>query len=132
MKFNCKKIQIDGDELGYTLMFSEHETDFEKEMNMSPVELMNSTGKYILLQRTYPEDEFDDDFYYFEPSDFDKACALQDFVINLFPTRFELLLSGNLYQVEFHADDQKFEQLKQVLQKITNGKGTLIIHQNGN
>jgi len=36
-----------------------------------------------------------------------------------------------LYQVEFNADDQKFEQLKLALQRITNGTGTLIIHHNG-
>lgn len=131
MKFNCNEIQIDDEELGYTLTFSEYKTDYEKEMNLSPAELMNVPGKYILLQRMYAEDEFDDDFYYFEPSDFDKACALEDFVINLFPTRFELLLNGNFYQVEFNADDQKFEQVKLALQRITNGTGTLIIHHNG-
>ena len=128
MKFNCKEIEIENEDFGYTLTFNEHETDYEVEMNKSPKELMNSTQKYILLQRTYSEDDFDNDYYYFEPSDFDKACELKDFIINLFRTRFELTLNGDFYQVQLNADDQKFQQLKLALQTITNGTGTLIIH----
>jgi len=128
MKFNSKEIQIDNDEFGYTLTFSEDENDYESKMNKSAKELMHSTQKYILLQRTYPEDDFEKDYYYFEPSDFDKACELKDFVINLYRTSFELTLNGDFYQVEFKVDGHKFEQIKQSLEKITNGTGTLTIH----
>ena len=128
MKFNSKEIQIENDEFGYTLTFSEDKNDYECEMNKSTRELMHSTQKYILLQRTYPEDEFEKDYYYFEPSDFDKACELKNFVINLYRTNFELTLNGDSYQVQFREDGHKFEQIKQALEKITNGTGILIIH----
>jgi hypothetical protein len=128
MKFNCKEIEIENEEFGYTLTLSEHKTDHKIDMNKSPEELMNSTQKYILLQRTYPEDDLDNDYYYFEPSDSDKACELKDFVINLFRARFELILNGDFYEIQLNANDQKFEQLKLALQTITNGTGTLIIH----
>ena len=128
MKFNSKEIEIENNEFGYTLTFNENETHYKSEMNKSAKELMHSTQKYILLQRTYPEDEFEKDYYYFEPSDFDKACELKNFVIDLYRTSFELTLNGDSYQVQFREDGHKFEQIKQALEKISNGTGILIIH----
>ena len=128
MNFNSNEIQIENDELGYTLTFNEDENSSESEMNKSLKELMHSTQKYILLQRTYPEDDNEKDYYYFEPSEFDKACELKDFVITLYRTKFELLLNGDFYQVQFEVDRDKFEQIKEAIEKITNGTGTLIIH----
>lgn len=131
MKFYSKKIEIENDEFGYTLTFNEDETDYESEMKKSINELMNLTQKYILLQRTYREDDFEKDYYYFETSEFDKACELKDFLINLYRTNFELTLNENFYQVQFKVNNHKFEQIKQSLKEITNGTGTLIIHNVG-
>ena len=128
MKFDSRKIQIDNDEFGYTLTFDEDENNSEREMEKPLKELMHSTQKYILLQRTYPEDDIEKDYYYFEPSEFEKACELKDFVITLYRTKFELLLNENLYQVQFRVDDNKFEKIKEAIEKITNGTGTVIIH----
>ncbi len=128
MKFYCNEIQIEDGEFGCTLTFNEDEYDYEKEMRKSTKELMNSTQNYILLQRTFPEGNFEDDYYYFEPSDFDKACELKDFIIDLHPTSFELTLNGDFYQVQFKEDNNKFELIKSALEIITNGRGTLTIH----
>lgn len=128
MNFFSKEIEIEDGEFGCTLTFNEDKTDFESEMRMSSKELMNRTQKYILFQRTYPENDFERDHYYFEPTNFDKACELKDFVMNLYRTRFELTLNGDFYQVQFKENDAKFEQLKSALKIITNGKGTFTIH----
>ena len=127
MNFYSKVIDISLDEFGCTLTFSEEEHEYENERR--PInELMNAIGKYILLQRTFPEDDFEDNCYTFEPADFDKACELKDFIIDLYPTAFELTINGDFYQVQFREDDKKFEQIKSAVELITNGRGILNIH----
>ena len=128
MKFYSKEIQIEDGEFGYTLTFNEDKTEYKKVSRKSTKELMNSTHKYILLQRTYPEDEFETDYYYFEPSNLDKACELKNFKIDLYRASLELTLNGDFYQIQFIEDDLKFEQLKLALNIITNGTGSLTIH----
>ena len=112
MKFSCKEISIDDEDLGCTISFSENVDNdgFEKERTID--EIMDTIGQYITLQRTYPEDEFEKDYYSFESSDFDKSGELVDFKIDL-------------YRTQINVDDQKFENLKVVLTKIANGKGQL-------
>ena len=39
---------------------------------------MTSSGHYVLLQRTYPEDEFESDYYYIETSVPDKSGELKN------------------------------------------------------
>ncbi|MEO7310431.1 MAG: hypothetical protein ABIX01_08545 [Chitinophagaceae bacterium] len=128
MKFYSNQIDIEDGEMGCTLTFNEDKTDPEIEMRMSTRELINRTQKYILLQRTYPEDDFEEDHYYFEPTNFDKACELKDFVMDLYRTRFEMTLNGDFYHVLFEENDAKFEQLKSALETITNRTGKLTIH----
>jgi len=83
---------------------------------------------YILLQRTHAEDEFEQDFYYFELTDFNKACELKEFVRGLLRTRFEMTINGDFYQVRFKENNLQFEQLKSALETIINRRGTLTIH----
>lgn len=128
MKFYCAEIDIEDGEIGCTLTFKEDKTDPEREMRMSTKKLMNRTQKYILLQRTYSEDDIEEDHYYFEPTNFDKACELKDFIMDLYRSRFEMTLNGDFYQVQFEEDDAKFEQIKSALEIITKGTGLLTIH----
>ena len=125
MKFSCKEISIDDEDLGCTISFSENVDNdgFEKERTID--EIMDSIGQYITLQRTYPEDEFEKDYYSFESSDFDKSGELVDFKIDLYRTQFVMTFDKELYEIQINVDDQKFENLKVVLTKIANGKGQL-------
>ncbi|MEO7310723.1 MAG: hypothetical protein ABIX01_10005 [Chitinophagaceae bacterium] len=128
MKFYSEEIDIEVGAIGCTLTFNEEKADPEIEMCMSTKELMNRTLKYILLQRTYAEGDFEEDHYYFEPTNFDKACELKDFVMELYRSRFELTINGDFYQVQFNHDDATFEKLKSALEIVTNGTGSLTIH----
>ena len=55
----------------------------EFNIEKSVKEIMNSLQPYIMLQRTYGEDDFEEDFYYFETIDFDKSEELKDFTIEI-------------------------------------------------
>ncbi|MEP6951821.1 MAG: hypothetical protein ABI863_21200 [Ginsengibacter sp.] len=64
MKFNCKNLSIDDEESGYTVSFSDQEEHFDPDEKISIDAVMASLGQYIMLQRTYGEDDFEEDYYY--------------------------------------------------------------------
>lgn len=127
MKFECKKISIVDEEFGCTLTLSENEDDnaFEKQLTVD--EIINSVGQYIMLQRTYAEDEFENDYYYFETSDFDKSGELDEFEITLTENNFILKTENEKYEIQIHPDRQTFDDLKNILIKITESNGKLNI-----
>ena len=73
MKFDCKEISISDEAFDCTLTLSEVKDNAAEQIGMSLEQIMSSSGKYLPLQRTYPEDDFENDSYYFETSEFDKA-----------------------------------------------------------
>ena len=125
MKFNCKEISISDEEFGCTLTLSENKDDGISEMEMTTEEIFNSIGRYVMLQRTYPEDRFEEDYYYFESSDFDKSGELNDFEINLSRKVFQMTLENEIIEIQIGVDDSVFENLKQIIKKISNGKGKI-------
>ena len=68
MKIECNSIEISEDDLGFQIEF------VEKKIKEGPESLdynninedVNSIGPYLLIQRSYPEDEFERDYYYIE------------------------------------------------------------------
>ena len=85
-------------------------------------------GQYIMLQRTYPEDDFEKDYYYFETSDPDKSGELIDFSINLSRTQFVMTFKKEVFEIQIKVDNRKFEKLKQIIKRITNKKGQVNFH----
>ena len=57
MKLNCIEISINDDDLGCQVTFSEKKDLGEESANMSVQEIIDSIGKYLLIQRSYPEFE---------------------------------------------------------------------------
>jgi hypothetical protein len=129
MKFDCKEISISDEEFGCTLILSEKEDNGASEIEVTIDEIMTSTGQYILLQRTYPEDEFECDYYYYiEKSNPFKSGELKDFSINLYRTQFLMTYDNEIFEISINTNKQEFESLKKILEKLTNKKGQLIIH----
>ncbi len=127
MKFDCKKISISDEEFGCTLTLSDEEGNRDVE-NMTTEELMNSSEQYLLLQRTYSEDEFEKDYYYIETSVPDKIGKLKEFSIDLFRTQFVMNWDNEIFEINIDIDNQIFENLKRTLKKIINKKGHLNFH----
>ena len=128
MKFDCKEISISDEEFGCTVTLSEKEDEGIAQMNMTMEELMNSSGQYLLLQITYPEDEFENDYYYIETGNLYKSGELKDFSIDLYRRQFLMTCDNELFEISINPNDQEFGNLKKALEKITNNKEQLIIH----
>ena len=127
-KFECKELSISDLEFGCEITFSENPDTDESSEELTVDEILAFTGQYIMLQRTYAENGFEDDYYYyFESSDFDKSCELEDFKIELSRERFVININNEMFEVETNVEKIEFENLKLVLTKIINGKGNLII-----
>ncbi len=129
MKFNCKQVTIDDEEFGCTVTFDEKEDKYKYENKISIDKIMASRGQYILLQRTYAEDDFEDDYYYIETSDFDKSGDLQHFNIDLFRNRFLMGYKNEMIEVNININGRQFEKLKNALRKIANKEAQLRIHE---
>jgi hypothetical protein len=128
MKFNSKEISISDEEFGCTLTLSEKEDDSIVQMNMTIKEVMDSLGQYVLLQRTYPEDDFESDYYYIEASDPGKSGELINFSVDLYRRQFLMTYKNELFEIGINPNDQEFGDLKKALEKIINNEGQLIIH----
>lgn len=125
MKFDCKEISIDDEEFGCAITFSENIDLGETEQKLTVDEIINSIGTYVMLQRTYDEDELEEDFYYFESSESEKSGEIEDFEINLSRNQFVLFFENEMYEIQLHLDNQTFEKLKIVLKKIAYKKGKI-------
>ncbi|HQE12640.1 MAG TPA: hypothetical protein PLQ78_07830 [Flavipsychrobacter sp.] len=109
------------------MTLSEYEENNNFDINMTVDEIMDSIGQYILLERTYGEDEFDEDYYYFESSEFEKSGDLDDFEIILTENQFVLIKGIEKNEIQIHPSNQIFDDLKNALLKITKQKGKLKI-----
>ena len=127
MKFDCKEISISDDVFGCTLTLSEVKDNAAEQIGMSIKQLMSSSGKYLLLQRTYPEDDFEYDYYYFETSEFDKASELKNFRIELNKNNLLLKIEDDLFEINIKCNREKYNNLKKILVKLVNDKGQLLI-----
>ena len=129
MKLDCKEISISDGELGCEVTFSENEDLGSKIENMSFKEIISSIGRYLLLQRTYPEDDFGRDNYYFETHDENLCGELEDFEIVLSRQSFELKFDSEIVEISINPSDKEFADLKHVLPIIINKRGGLIINE---
>ena len=89
---------------------------------------MNAAGQYLMLQRTYPDDEFEDDYYYIETSDPDRAVELENVTINLYRKQFLMTCGDDLYEINISVDDNTYKNLKLIIVQIVNKQGTVHIH----
>jgi len=127
MKLDCKEISIDDGELGCEVTFSESEELGSENENMSFNEIIDSIGRYLLLQRTYPEDEFDKDNYYFETHDENLCGDLEHFEIVLSRRCFELKFDSEIIEISMNPSEKEFADLMHILPILINEQGNLTI-----
>ena len=58
----------------------------------------------------------------------DKCGELKDYSIDLYRRQFLMNYGNELFEISINPGDQEFRDLKKALEKITNNKGKLIIH----
>ncbi len=130
MKFKCKELSISNEYLGCTITFSDSiGREFYKTHNYDEI---NENEKYLMLQRTYPEDEFENDYYTIELSDFDKAGELKEFKIELDRRKFKIEWNSLTAEIELEINKNEYEKLIEALKIVTNNKGKLIVNWKNN
>ncbi len=129
MKLDCKDILISDEAFGCTITFYHQKERIKWENNMSIEEFTRSISQYILLQRSYGDDEFEEDYYYFETIDFNNAWELNDLTIAVYRKKILINYNGERFEITIHVNNQKFEDLKLTLKKIVNREGELKIYE---
>ncbi|MBC8319245.1 MAG: hypothetical protein H8E34_00830 [Bacteroidetes bacterium] len=128
MKINCIEISINDEELGCQVTFSQNKSLGEEVAHMSVQEIIDSTGEYLLIQRSYPDYEDESDYIYFETHNEKYAGELKDYEMVLTKERFELRLRNGKIEVLINPTDKEYSELKKILPILTNKTGKLIIN----
>jgi hypothetical protein len=128
MKINCIEISISDEELGCQVTFSEKKDLGEESANMTAQEIIDSIGRYLLIQRSYPEFEDESDYIYFETHYEEFSGELSDYEMVLSREQFELKLIDGKIEVLINPTDKEFSKLKKILPILTNKTGKLIIN----
>ena len=129
MKFECKKISINDEALGCQVIFSEKADAGIYPENMSLQEMIESRDKYLLLQRFYPEDEYDRDTCYMETHDQGVCGHLKKYEMVLSKNKFELILQKDHIEISISPKKKEFEDLKKILLILAIAEGKLIINE---
>ena len=128
MKLNCIEISINDEDLGCQVTFSENKSLGEESAYMTTSEIIESIGRYLLIQRSYPEDEFDSNNYYFETHNENMCGAFTNYQMKLSRTHFELEIKNDKIEISINPTEKEFNDLKKVLSLLTNKNGTLIVN----
>ncbi|ALO14068.1 hypothetical protein L21SP5_00389 [Salinivirga cyanobacteriivorans] len=128
MKIKCIEISINDEDLGCQVTFSEKKDLGEETANMTVQEIIDSIGRYLLIQRSYPEFEDESDYIYFETHDEEFAGELSDYEMVLSRELFELKLFDGKIEVLINPTDKEYSELKKILPILTNKTGKLTIN----
>lgn len=127
MKFDCKDLEISFDQLGCTVVFGDRKVDYSNITDTDEIMRLSGTEEYVLLQRTFPEDDYDTDYSYIEFSDFDKSGELDDFIIEMSRNNFKMTFQEENIDIRLNINNNTFKDLKKALKIITNNRGKLTI-----
>lgn len=117
MNFQCKELTISDEELGFALTFSDSKSEDRQYLDIDV--LINSEEKYLLIQRTYPEDEFEDDYYYIESSESERKLGCNDkMTVKLSREDFEISWSGDQLKIGLDLTDTELNELKEIFQVV--------------
>lgn len=115
MYFQCKELWISDEEFGCTITFSDSKTSEDRSKNAE--EIWNSNEKYLLIQRTYPEDDFEPDYYHLESSEFETGPDSNDIVtVRMDPKRFRISWKGVILVIGLDLTKKEIKNLKNVLE----------------
>lgn len=116
MNFQCKELVIEDEEFGCTITFTD--TNITDDQFKTGEEIMNSNEKYLLIQRTYPEDDYDVDNYYIETSENDIELLSDDIkmTVAIDQGTFKIHYPGAHLEIKLSLNDKELKNLKGVLE----------------
>lgn len=113
INFLCKELTIQDQELGCTITFSDSTSADDQFKTIE--EIMNSDEKYLLIQRTYAEDDDDTDFYHFESTELDFEPN-EKMIVNLRKDRFEADCYCGELTIGLNLKNKEIEDLTHILE----------------
>ena len=116
MNFQCKELIIEDEEFGCTITFSD--TNISENQFKTVEEIMTSDEKYLLIQRTYPEDDYDIDNYHIETSENDIELLSDDIKMTVAIDQeiFKIYYPGAHLEIKMNLNDKELKNLKRVLE----------------
>ena len=117
MDFQCEELIIEDEEFGCTITFSDAKISDDKFKTAE--EIMNSEEKYLLIQRSYPEDDDDVDNYHIETSENDIELLSDDIKMTVTIDReiFKIDWPGAHLEIGLSLTDMELKSLKEILEK---------------
>ena len=117
MNFQCKELTISDEELGCTIIFSDSKSADDQFKTID--EIMNSEEKYLLIQKTYPEDDFEHSYYHIESSESDTELDFEDkMIVRLNRDKFEISWSGDQLKIGLDLTNRELIDLKEILEVV--------------
>ena len=115
MNFQCIELTISDEELGCTITFSDSKSSDNQFKSIE--EIMNSEEKYLLIQRTYPEDDDDVENYHIETTETEVDLLSDDIkmTVEIAPERFKIEFPGTQLEIGLNLTDKELENLKEIL-----------------
>lgn len=115
MNFQCEALTISDEEFVCTVKFSDSrsaDSQFE-----TVEELMNSEEKYLLIQRTYPEDDYESDYYHLETSETDTEFDSDDMMyVTMNEDKFKIDWPGAHLEIGLNQTDKELKNLEEILE----------------
>ena len=115
MKFECKQLTLTDDpDFGCTIEFNDTIETYNE--NLTSPEPMDQGGKYLLIQRSYPEDELENDWYHIETSETNIDFSQKDnMYVKLSRKEFEIYCSGVTLVIGLTLSDKQYLKLDKTL-----------------
>ena len=130
MTFDCKEISISDRDFGCIIKLSDR-VDRGYVEGQTFEEMINSSGKYLLIQRSYPEDSYENDYYTVETSEYDEVVGQQDKLILSF-AKDKRMLKAQFVSLTLEIGLRQIEsgQIQKLVKKLRQRfKGKVIINE---
>jgi hypothetical protein len=115
MNFQCEELTISDEEFCCTIILSDSKSSDDQFKTLE--EIMNSEEKYLLIQRTYPEDDYDSDYYHLETSETDTELDSDDIItVKMNQDRLEIDWAGAHLEIGLDLTDKEMRSLEEILQ----------------
>jgi hypothetical protein len=125
MNFQCKELSISDEEFGFTIIFSD--TISSDDQFKTVEEIINSGEKYLLVQRTYPEDDHELDCYYLETSETATELSLKDkMIVEISQEKFKINWSGDNLEIGLNLTTKEQQVLRKAFE-VTFRERTIIL-----
>ncbi|MBM3404930.1 MAG: hypothetical protein FJY10_08585 [Bacteroidetes bacterium] len=118
MNFSCIELRITDDPgFGCIIQFSDTK-DNEYDENQTTDEIINLKEKYFLIQRSYPEELYENDFYHIESSESSTELGYSDkILIDLSKDNIKIQWSGDKVELGLNIEEAEVLYLRKILKK---------------